>query len=311
MYSFPLSNSQQIKLLELNNVISSFFEKNTPFSLVRVGNMEGHFLQNIFNNQPTSEEFFSWLSLTSGVFPHNIEYLKEVWVPLNFNYIKNSDILGFVDVSGAIYNDTEFNLNFCKNKITFFGEAEILALDPGFLCNKNILEMPIFNPWTKYLQNKKVLILTSHEKSIKYQLSNMKNIWGSSYNDFNFDVAGIIRTPYHPEMDDRQYPGCSTWEKSLNYLQNEMDKYSYDIALTSGGAFAPGLADHAKNKGKIGITICGVLQLYFGILGSRWNGRHRLYVDWNKMFNNHWIEPISVDLPKNKNIFDRFEKAYW
>lgn len=311
MYNFPLSLDQQTRLLYLNSSITSYFLKNDPFSLVRVGNMEGHFLQNIYNKQETSQEFFNWLSLTSGVFPHDYEYLKNEWAALNFDYINNSDILGFVDVSGAINNDINFKNTFCSNKVTFFGEAEILVLDPGFLSNQKVLEVDCSNPWTKCLKNKKVLILTSHVKSIQYQLSNIKNIWNNSTDNFDFEVVSIIRTPYHPNMDDRQYPNCSTWEESLKYLQNEMDKYDYDVALTSGGAFAPGLADHAKNRGKIGITICGVLQLYFGILGTRWTGKHPLYRDWNKMFNNNWIEPISIDLPKNKNIFDRFEKAYW
>lgn len=311
MIQYMVNNPEN--LIKLNDKISAILKLSNPASIVRMGNMEGYFLQTLFNNNIPLQEYIYWLTLTSGVHPGNdLSYLKNIWAPINFNSMKNADILGFVDVSGDIKNDNNFVQTFCTDKSSFYGVQDILVLDPGFLINREITNVECLDPWTKYLKDKNVLVITSHIKTVEMQWKNINKIWGKDKNFITpFNLIDIIRAPFHPMMDDRQYPNCDTWDQTLKYLCNEMDKVNYDVVLISAGAWAPALADHAKSTGKIGITICGVLQLFFGILGSRWTGRHADYLGWSKLFNEYWVYPLQEDLPKNKTIFDQFEKAYW
>lgn len=298
-------------LESLNTEISNLILAEQPSSIIRVGNTEGYFLETIFNNEKFSEELFNWLAYPAGVYPiDNIDYLKNIWATINFKAINNSNILGFVDISNSIQNNKNFLQTFANNKTTFFKE-DIIVLDPGYLSNLGITDVICKNPWTKNLNNKKVLIISSHIASITEQWKNITNIWGTlRSNIVPFNLVGIVRAPFHPLLDSRQYLNCKNWNDTLLAMCKEMDKIDYDVALIAAGAYAPALANHAKLSDKIGITVGGTLQLYFGILGSRWT-KASVYAPWNKLFNEHWKYPLEEDLPQNKHIFNQFEQAYW
>lgn len=287
---------------KFNDDLVALFDKGEPFSLIRIGNMEGHFIDMYTQNKTPAEEFFYWLTLTSGVFPLNLDYIYKIWMPENFICMQNADMLGFVDVSGEVSRNQIIRQHFHRDN-TFYGSANILFLDPIAL-----IKDKIENSWLKKLSGKKVLVVSSHINSIKSQYPHLKEIWGEHYVDF--ELVDVIRSPFNPDMDDRQYPNCTTWDESLSYMKGLIDNYDYDVLLVGAAAYSPMLADYAKQQGKIGITVCGAIQLYFGILGSRWTDGN-LNKEWPDYFNEYWKYPISEDLPKNVELFNKFEGAYW
>jgi len=296
----------------INNQIIELFDSKKPFSVIRMGNMEGYFLDCFDKDTAPVDEFYYWLSLTSGVFPRDDNYLKNVWAPINRSAMINSDLLGFVDISGHIAANESFNQKYCEGKPTFYGVDDILVLDPGYLSNLEIVDLPCPTPWTEKLKGKKVLVVSAFVESIKHQWENIDKVWGENKDKIApFELVDVIRSPFHPEMDSRSFPGCTTWDESLHYIEEQISKYEYDVLLVSAAAMAPALADFAKRQGKVGITICGTLQLYFGIVGARWAGKNPAYVDWAKMYNENWRWPSETDLPDNKELFNRFEHAYW
>jgi hypothetical protein len=299
-------------LTNTNNIISNLFDTKDSFSVVRIGNMEGYFLDCFDKGELPLGEFYHWLSLTSGVFPTNNEFLQDIWAPINREAMINADVLGFVDISGHLKANKSFTEKYCKDKPVFYGVSEILALDPGYLVNMDIVDVPCENPWTEKLKGKKVLIVSSFVDSIKYQWENRKEIWGDKLDKIlPFDLVDVVRSPFHPQMDSRNLPNCNSWDQVAEELKRQIDAYEYDVLLVSAAALAPTLANHAKVRGKIGITICGTLQLYFGIIGARWAGKNPSYTAWPKMYNEYWRWPSETDLPDNKQVFDKFEHAYW
>ena len=310
MAVYPVRDRKSLS--SINDKINTLFKEKASFSIIRIGNMEGYFLDCINKKEQPVDEFFHWLSLTSGVFPHDMDYLTNTWAPINHQAMINADILGFVDVSGHVKQNENFNQLYCSNKDTFYGVDDILVLDPGYLTNKGIVDVPCGNPWTRNLKGKKVLVVSAFVNSIKQQWSNIDKIWGVSKDDIvPFDLVDVIRAPFHPMMDERQKPEWTSWDKTRESLNAEIDTYEYDVLLTSAGAMAPALSNHAKEQGKIGITICGTLQLFFGLVGPRWAGQAQQYIDWARMFNQHWAWPAQVDTPHNKELFSRIENAYW
>ncbi len=307
---YTVKNKQS--LIDVNEYINSLFETTKSFSVIRMGNMEGYFLDCFNKNEMPLEEFFYWLSLTSGVYPHDMNYLTNTWAPINYRAMVNSDMLGFVDISGHVKANQDFNNRYCNNKYTFYGVDDILALDPGYLVNKNIVDAPCENPWTRNLKGKKVLVVSNFVESINKQWQHRKEIWGDKVDDINgYELVGVVRSPFHPQMDDRQYPNSPTWDTALRAMEKEIDKYDFDVLLVSAAAWAPALANYAKLKNKIGITLCGALQLHYGIIGARWAGNNSSYTDWPNMFTDAWAWPEEVDLPKNRELFNKFERAYW
>jgi hypothetical protein len=308
----PYKVKSPTALKKTNDEINNLFDTKSSFCVSRIGNMEGYFLDCIEHKQFPLEEFYSWLSLTSGVFPHDLNYLINVWAPINFQAIYNSDLVGFVDISGSIKSNTEFVRKYCGDKFTFYFE-DILAFDPGFLVNKNIVDVSCSNPWTRKMKGKKVLVISSFQDTIRLQWERINDVWGDDVENITpFELVDVVRSPFHPMMDDRQIPaGCDTWDKLLEDVKTQIDKYEYDVLLVGAASLAPALAEHAKSKNKIGITICGAIQLFFGIMGSRWSSTNANYSGWSTMFNKSWVWPLESDLPKNKELFNRFEKAYW
>jgi hypothetical protein len=73
-------------------------------------------------------------------------------------------------------------------------------------------------------------------------------------------------------------------------------------------------AEHAKQRGKVGIQTGGVHQLFFGILGYRWSPEAQNgYRKWAKLYNQHWMYPMAVDEPANRDKYKFLETnyAYW
>ena len=124
-------------------------------------------------------------------------------------------------------------------------------------------------------------------------------------------MVDCIRTAYHPSVDDRQITGCTTFDSIVDHMKNVIDSYDYDVLLTGVTTQSPFYADHAKQRGKVGIQTGGTLQLFFGVLGSRWT-QSPVYKEWVPMFNEWWIHPFDEDKPQrilNPNLETNY--AYW
>jgi hypothetical protein len=64
------------------------------------------------------------------------------------------------------------------------------------------------------------------------------------------------------------------------------------------------LAAYAKRMGKKGIHLGGALQLMFGIMGKRWEGRQ---ISGARL--EHWVHPSEEETPSNKEIVEG--GSYW
>lgn len=297
---------------EINDLLCEHLQNNTPFSLLRIDNTMGYVIDSLFKGELPVEQFYNENTLIEGgVFPNSMEYAYKTVVPSNIYAMNNCDILGFVDISGSIKNNPQFTSNFGE-KPMFFGIDDINVLDPAGMLNVTG-KTEVSVPWTSCLKGKKVLVVSTHCETIKHQWKNIDKIWGSNRDKIApFELVDCIRSPYHPLMDDRQYPNCETWAKTVEHILDKIDSYDYDVLIAGSTTSAPLYSLHAKSRGKVGIQTGGVHQLLFGILGYRWT-KVEGYKDWHKMYNEHWIYPLEIDEPTNRNKYSFLETnfAYW
>ena len=299
---------------ELNTLLSDKLKSNEPFSFVRIDNTMGFVLDSLHKNIFPDPNFYNENTLIEGgVYPNNMDYAQDVVIPATLEAMTHCDILGFVDISGDISRSTNF-INLFGQKPMFFGHDSILVLDPCALLNvtgEHYLE----NPWPTYLKDKKVLVVSTHTETIKHQWKNIDKIWGSNKEKIApFDLVGVIKSPYHPIMDSNQYPGCDTWLDTVQYIKDQIDTYDYDVLIAGSTTSSPMYVEHAKNNGKVGIQTGGVHQLFFGILGYRWSPEaNNGYKPWAKLYNEHWMYPLSIDEPVNRDKYKFLETnyAYW
>lgn len=295
---------------QTNELIKNIIVKGQPASILRIDNTAGYIIECILKNEYPNNSFFNENTLLeAGIFPTSLDYAYKRIYPLTIKLMISSDILGFVDVANSVSTNPLFNQLFLDKPV--FSNSSVLVLDPGALLNHSD-QYECTDPWTKYLKDKRVLVISTHAESIKQQWNNIDKIWGSKRELIApFELVDVIRSPYHPNMDDRMYPNCNNWEDSVEYIKDLMSNYNYDILLTGSTTSSPFYAQHAKDMGKIGIQTGGSIQLFFGVLGYRWT--HNPSWFHNKMFNEHWIYPLEEDEAKNRNKVLHLESnyAYW
>lgn len=297
---------------EVNDLLSSWILDKKSFSIVRIDNTMGYVLSHQDMLTKPSESIFNPSSLVQGgIYPSTMEYAYQIVLPKTLDSMYKSDIIMFADVGDELRKNPRFLQKF-ENKVTIFSGHSYHILDPGCLLLGARFGKPD-KPWTENLKGKKVLVISPHRETILRQWEKIDLIWGENKNKIvPFDLVDCIRAPFHPILDDRQYPDCNTWEETIEYIKSQIINYDYDILLSAPSVQSAFYANFAKDYGKVGIQTGGILQLFFGIKGNRWMN-HEIYFEWHQMMNEHWIYPLEVDEPQRKNEYSYLETnyAYW
>ena len=207
--------------------------------------------------------------------------------------------------AGFFPNDKKLITRFCKKMQEDVKEVDILLswlkgeeyILPFLPKNCTVMSLwavePFFQevPWTMCLQGKKVLVIHPFAKSIARQYHNRHKI---------FPGKQVL-----PEMELKTFKAVQTianndapfetWFDALDYMKQEIEKIDFDIALIGAGAYGFPLAAHIKRMGKKAVHIGGSLQLYFGIIGLRWEQ----IPHFKALFNEHWVRPLPEEYPQN------------
>ena len=295
---------------EINDLIGSKLQTAEPFSVIRIDNTAGYVMECLHRGQrPQLEHYNRNTLIECGVYPTIEEYGFNVVYKMVQEAMNTCDILGFVDVSDTM-ESTDFAKQYDR-KPRFFAE-DCTVVDPIVLMGHLDKYGKVPNPWTQYLSGKKVLVISTHAESIKHQWRNIDNVWPTNRHEIApFELVDVIRSPYHPAIDDRQYPNCRTWTDSVQVIKDLIDSYDYDVLLSGSTTSSPLYVEHAKSQGKVGIQIGGAIQLFFGIVGYRWG--QPAFSQWHRSFNENWIYPLKVDEPQRREELKFLESmhAYW
>jgi hypothetical protein len=154
--------------------------------------------------------------------------------------------------------------------------------------------------WSQALSGKRVLVVSGFASSIESQHKKIRDVFlGVNYPIFELS---LIRAPIVTGQKDS---GGKEWFELLEEMKREISLKDFDVALIAAGAFSYPLAAHVKNVGKIGIHCGGGLQIFFGVMGNRWNNSPEIL----KYVNDSWVRPSSLERPKTA---DQVENAcYW
>ena len=160
------------------------------------------------------------------------------------------------------------------------------------------------NPWSAALENKKVLVVSPFAESIEKQYSERREkIFPGTEVLPQFELKTI--KAYNTIGGNNPYKEINNWFEALEIMKNKMDRIDYDIALLGCGAYAFNLAAHAKRNGKKAITLCGSLQVLFGIYGERYEA----YLQQLGLINEYWVRPSLSEKPDEYKLVEN--GAYW
>jgi hypothetical protein len=154
-------------------------------------------------------------------------------------------------------------------------------------------------PWSLSLNGKKVLVIGGFSKSFKSQYKRIDKVFPNAlYPKFHAEFI-------HAPMSQGGMKDGKTWGEHLEIIKQKMESKDFDIALISAGAYALPLAYHAKKLGKVGITCGGELQLFFGVIGKRWESMEKVV----KYRNEYWVRPSESERPANWREIE--DGCYW
>ena len=141
------------------------------------------------------------------------------------------------------------------------------------------------NPWTSCLQGKKVLVISPFSETIKKQYSIRKKL----FKDVNIlPEFELITLQSYNVLRGKNNTDAKDWFDALEKMENRINQIDFDIALIGCGAYAFPLGAYCKNLGKKAITICGGIQLLFGIYGKRWENSLKR----DGIINEYWTRPL-------------------
>jgi hypothetical protein len=232
----------------------------------------------------------------SGFFPKTVEKIEQ-FCELMINDMKEVDILGSWLSDERYFDDNLKNASF----------VHLLLLEPYY--SKT-------NPWTKALENKKVLVVHPFAELIEKQyMENRTKLFD------NQDILPLfqLQTIKAVQSLGGVSNGFGDWFEALDWMKQEINKRDYDICLIGSGAYGFPLAAYVKRKGKKAVHLGGALQLLFGIKGNRWlNPNYAL--GWNlpqgyylSLMNEYWIRPSEQLKSQHMNKVKKMEDGgpYW
>lgn len=157
-------------------------------------------------------------------------------------------------------------------------------------------------PWTYELKGKKVVVIHPFNETIETQYKKRKLLFDNEQLLPEFELRTVKAVQTIAGSKDGRF---DSWFDALDWMYEEAIKEDFDVALIGCGAYGFPLAAKLKKARKAAIHLGGVLQILFGIRGSRWDNDPVV----SRLYNEHWVYPSQNEHPKN---FDNVEQGcYW
>lgn len=267
-----LSTSEYIKRLLLDDA---------PVMVSRLGSTELKILERTFKKRDYPERLRNSITNVAGVFPNDDRSLQ-AFSELYFEKIGDIDLLG---VWFNPFEDVVANLHCPNARLT-----KLRNLEPYFS----------ERPWSYYLKGKKVLVINLFASSIGMQYKKREKLFKNIDVLPEFDLI-----TYKPVQSFGGVSDFASWFDALEFMQNEIAKIDFDVAIIGAGAYGLPLASYIKRMGKKSLHLGGATQMLFGVYGRRWEQMP----EFQDIINEHWIRPQLDEKPKNANNVEN--ACYW
>lgn len=225
----------------------------------------------------------------SGFFPPEIKWLER-FCELMVTDIPKIDLLG-----SWLPAEEHF-----QEELMHAKKVRLLLLDPFWAKT----------PWTRALENKKVLVVHPFAETIEKQYQRRGLLFkGELLPRFKLETIKAVQSIAGAKTE------FANWFEALDYMKKEINKRDYDICLIGCGAYGLPLAAHVKRSGKKGFHLGGSLQLLFGIRGRRWEDpeygaktrKNNPQIAYHLLPNKYWVWQEM----ENKNFKKIEGGCYW
>lgn len=248
-----------------------------------------------------------------------LEYIKDFF-SYNASCGLHSTLKQLCNLSGFFPQNLQLGIDFYLRMLKDMPEIDILAsyiYQEKYVANfltgiKKRVNLDGFyapflwkDPWSRALKGKRVLVIHPFVDSIRYQYENNRTkIWS----DPNVlpEFKELLTLKAVQSIADSKNQPFKDWFEALKYMEDEISKLDFDIAIIGCGAYGMCLAAHVKRMGKTAIHLAGWTQMLFGVYGNRWIKDQPKY---SKYINEYWIRPNKNEHPKGAEKVEN--GCYW
>lgn len=270
---------------------------NSPFFIGRLSGNEPAFCGTLLSNKPISNSLVSNMLFVAGIqFTSNSDVTE--YVRAYTTACKNCDMLGVWDSN--MYLQAKPFYDFINTAYPKIRKICAHSLEPYYF-----MDLPDYD-FFRVFQNKKVLIITSHEKTTMSQIPHIHQLFPKPI--FHETTELYV---YKPAQQNGGNHDTNSWQTHFNQMQTELldiqkTKFDFDVALVSCGGFGMPICDYIfTHLNKSVIYVGGALQLYFGINGRRWSTSPEI----NRLQTDKWTRPLPEDTPIHPNTCEG--GCYW
>jgi hypothetical protein len=265
--------------------------KKDKFFIGRLSGNETLFTGYIKNKLQIPNLLFQTMLFGAGIQFKTMDDVHK-YVDLYDKSILNSSLLCIWD--GSMYNQSKLYLD----QLTDKRKISACALDPYYFMDEPQYKLP------QLLKNKKILIITSHNKTTELQINKVDTLFNKPIFDNNTFYI------YKPAQQNGGSHDTNTWDYHYELMTHDLINikrdFDFDLALVSAGGFGMLLCNFIYEKLNASVIyLGGSLQIYFGIMGKRWEMNTCI----KKNMNDNWTYPLIEDRPQNINSCEG--GCYW
>jgi len=289
-----IANQPVVSARLASQIVSESISSGRPFLVSRLGETEARALNRwrTLGENTIEQELLRNLDTLSGVYPADELGFDE----FRSIYLKSLEAVDLLAVRDSLDNSKE------SRQI----EEEVIenfAPDTPLISWECLFPIKLKSPWTLALASKRVLVVHPFAHDIKQQHLRLNQVFPSRFLP-SFELLSLAPPQLLGDSIDRQR--WSSWSSALESTKREISFLDFDVALVAAGAMGLPIAAHCKGLGKPTIHIGGELQLFFGIIGRRWETAVALP---RGVVNDAWIKPSPSARP---NGYEKVERGgYW
>lgn len=273
-------------LVDGNNFIRHHLKNDKLFSAGKIGATEIKILYSYKVLKYPEEHSLNEGFINSGIFPKNTDTFNS-FCQIFLDSIKSLDIAP--RWNGLV---KQFEIDLFNELAPNCYDVPMRSLEPYYWDK----------PWTEFLKDKNVLVVSPFAKSIENQFKKLNLIWNNKIQN-NFNLK-IIKFPFSIGISD-EMKQWKNYIECLEYFKEKISKENFDFCIIGAGAYSLPLCQYVKSLKKSSIHLGGATQVLFGIKGNRWDSHPII----SKFFNEHWIRPLKNEVPSNHKINE--DGAYW
>lgn len=268
-------------------LIYTHLASNTPQLICRFGTVELETVRQFLKNGFIDEKQKRWMCDTAGFFPSD-DYLM-----IKFAC---EQILTAMKVDVLACRVEKFEVEF----IAKYLRQNLEVMDMDAITHPMCYD----NPWTRYLEGKKVLVISPFVKTIAQQYEKRRLLFKNPLVLPDFQLLTLKAV--QGIGDSKKLLPYKDWFEALDAMKSQISAMDFDVALIGAGAYGMFLGAHCKEIGKQAVHMGGATQLLFGIKGRRWDK----YFE-NTLYNEHWTRVSKEETPDGLEKFEEGTFAYW